>query len=131
KGTPRSWSAPTVMPAVGQSKDSLQRKTADPMARPFFSKFRDRRSGSDRGRDELTLLQVGDQAGGGLFWLLVGGLECDFRVLRRLVRIGNPGELLDLPGESLCVETLDVALGADVDRSFDVHLDEPVAHQIA
>jgi hypothetical protein len=46
------------------------------------------------------------------------------RVGRRLVRRGDPGELLDLAGARLLVEALHVALLADLDRAVDEDLDE-------
>src|SRR3954464_2717903 len=55
----------------------------------------------------------------------------DLGILRRLVGIGDTGELLDLALERLLVETLDVALGASFDRSLDVDLDEALADLLA
>src|SRR5438034_11381487 len=41
---------------------------------------------------------------------------------RRLVRIGDPGEVLDLAGQRLLVESLDVAPDTLLDRAADVDL---------
>src|SRR5215212_9479140 len=44
-----------------------------------------------------------------------------------LVGVGYPGELRDLPGESLLVEALHIPLGAHLERSIDEDLDEVLA----
>jgi hypothetical protein len=46
-------------------------------------------------------------------------VQGDLGAERRLVRIRDAGELLDLALEGLLVEALDVALGADLDRGLD------------
>jgi hypothetical protein len=54
----------------------------------------------------------------------LGRVDPDLRVLRRLVRVGDAGELLDDPGPRLGVEPLPVALLADLQRRGDVDLQE-------
>ena len=63
---------------------------------------------------------------GVLLGRFVLGIEHELGVERRLVRIGDARELLDLAREGLLVEALHVALGADLDRGLDEHLDEAV-----
>ena len=52
------------------------------------------------------------------------GVDHDLGALRRLVRVVDAGEALDLAGEGLRVETVDVAPRALLDRRVDVDLDE-------
>src|SRR5215217_5012141 len=73
------------------------------------------------------VLEVADDPGRALFSLLVG-LDVQFGSLRRLVRVGDAGELRDLPRECPLVEALDVTLGAHLQRSIDEDLDEILAH---
>src|SRR5512132_1740758 len=84
-----------------------------------------------RRRDQLPLLEQREDRRGRLLRRLVLGVERELGVERRLVRIRDPGELLDLAPEGLLVEPLDVALRADLDRGLDEDLDEAVAHQLA
>src|SRR6266511_3704861 len=51
-------------------------------------------------------------------------VDTQVRIRRRLIRIGDARELCDLTCEGLCVETLDVALRARLDRGVHVQLDE-------
>src|SRR5215213_7646403 len=66
-------------------------------------------------RPEIAeLFEVADDPGRTLPWLLFIGLDVQLRGGRRLVRVGNTGELRDLPREGLLVEALDVPLGANL-----------------
>src|SRR5918997_7055853 len=81
--------------------------------------------------EELELLY---DLAGALLGLLLVGLEDEVGGGGRLVGVGDAGELLDLPGESLLVEALDVPLGANLERGIDEDLDEvddPAPHLIA
>src|ERR687898_1285502 len=80
--------------------------------------------------EELELLY--DLAGALLRRLLIG-LEDEVGGVRRLVGVGDAGELLYLPGESLFVEALDVPLCAHLQWSIDEDLDEvydPAPHLV-
>ena len=77
------------------------------------------------------LLEVGEDLLRRLLGRLVLGLDHQLGVLRRLVGVGDAGELLDLAGAGLRVEALDVALLADLDRGLDVGLDEAAVHHLA
>ena len=57
----------------------------------------------------VALLEVGQDLLGRLVGGLVLRVEDDLGVERRLVRIGNTGELLDFAGERLLIKALDVA----------------------
>src|SRR5215216_5297972 len=89
------------------------------------------RSGRLCRRDELALLEQSEQLPRGFLRRLMFGVQLDLRVERWLIWVGDAGELLDLALERLLVEALHVALGADLDRGLDEHLDEAVAHHLA
>ena len=59
------------------------------------------------------------------------GRDHDLRVVRGLVGVGDPGELLDLAGASLGVQALQVAPLALLQGGRDVHLAEAVADHLA
>ena len=59
-----------------------------------------------------------------LLGLVLLGVDHELRRRRRLVGVVDSGEALDLAGERLRVEALDVASRALLDRRRDVHLDE-------
>src|ERR687889_500210 len=71
--------------------------------------------------EELELLY---DLAGALFGLFLVGLEDEVGGGGRLVGIGYPSELLDLPGKSLLIEALHVPLGTNLERSIDEDLDE-------
>src|SRR5438445_5070086 len=52
------------------------------------------------------------------------GSHDDVGMDRRLVRIGHTGEVLDIPGERLPVEPLDVAIDERLQAGIEEHLDE-------
>src|SRR5918994_7545110 len=80
--------------------------------------------------EELELLY---DLAGALFRRLFVGLEDEVGGVRRLVGVGDPGELLYLPGEGFLVEALDVPLCAHLQWSIDEYLDEvydPAPHLV-
>src|SRR5262245_24804321 len=54
-------------------------------------------------------------------------VDRDIGALGRFVRIAHTREILELSGERLLVQALDVALGEHVDGAMHVDLDEPGA----
>src|SRR6266481_9114551 len=70
-----------------------------------------------------------DNPGRRLLGRLPPGCDFDLRVQLRLVGAVDAGEALQGTGPSLGVETLDVAVLADLQRGRDVDLEEVVAHQ--
>src|SRR5215212_6645002 len=81
--------------------------------------------------EELELLY---DLAGALFRRLLIGLEDEVGCVRRLVGVGDAGELFYLPGESLLVEALDVPLCAHLQWSIDEDLDEvydPAPHLVS
>src|SRR5690242_12389932 len=90
------------------------------------------RGPASRLRDDLPLPQRGDDALGNFLRGALAGIDDDLRVLRRLIRGVDAGEVLDLAFEGAGVETFRVALLADIERRVDVDLDElAVADQLA
>src|SRR5215217_4940645 len=80
--------------------------------------------------EELELLY---DLAGALLRRLLGGLEDEVGGVRRLVGVGDAGELLYLPCKSLLVEAFHVPLGTDFQRSIDEDLDEvhdPAPHLV-
>src|SRR5262249_52122797 len=59
-----------------------------------------------RRRDQLALLEQQEDLRRGLLRALVLGVERELGAERRLIRVGDSGELLDLALERLLVETL-------------------------
>src|SRR5579884_3723274 len=70
------------------------------------------------------LAQLAENLRHALFYRFAAGVDRDIGALRLLVGIGYPREILDLSGERLLVQALDVALGQDIDRAFDEDLEE-------
>src|ERR1044072_3260415 len=97
---------------------------------PASSRSTVRSGGNRTRRDQVPRLEVLEQLLRRRLGGLVFGVADPGRVLGDLVWVRDAGEFLDLAGEGLRVETLDIALGAGVDRSLDVDLDEAVAHQL-
>jgi adenylyl-sulfate kinase len=65
--------------------------------------------------EQPELLELVDDGLGALLRRNALGVDDQLRARGRLVGIGHAGELLDLAGESLLVEALDVTLGAGLD----------------
>src|SRR5215212_3095008 len=81
--------------------------------------------------EELELLY---DLAGALFRRLLIGLEDEVGGVRRLVGVGDAGELFYLPGESLLVEAIHAPLGPHLHGSIDEDLDEvyhPAPHLIS
>src|SRR5262249_54602343 len=90
------------------------------------------RRGSRGGhRDQRALLEEGEDLPRRLLGALALRLADDLGLLRRLIRVRDAGELLDLTRAGLRVEALHVALLADLDRGLDVGLDEAAVHHLA
>src|SRR5579872_4736514 len=70
-----------------------------------------------------------DDAGGGLLHRLSMGSDLDLRRQRRLVRIIDAGEALQLAASRLGVQPLDVPRLAHLQRGGDVDLEEALAGQ--
>src|SRR5579883_970181 len=63
---------------------------------------------------------------------MVDRVQRNLRMLRRLVRVVNPGEALDLPPPCAGVHPLGIPLLADLQRCIHEHLHEMVAaHHVA
>src|SRR5215204_2510 len=80
--------------------------------------------------EELELLY---DLAGALFRRLLIGLEDEVGGVRRLVGVGDAGELLYLPCEGFLVEALDIPLCAHLQRSIDEDLNEvydPAPHLV-
>src|SRR5205823_1061303 len=75
-------------------------------------------------RHDPALLEQAEDLGDARLDGLVTRADRELRLERRLVRGRDPGELRDLAGARLLVETLDVALLARLDRAVDEDLDE-------
>src|SRR5688572_30450847 len=113
-------------PSPGSPRAARSRRS--PGARSRRSACAKARAGSRAGPD--VLLDERDDLLRGLLGRLVLGVHDERGILRRLVRVGHAGELLDLALEGLLVEALDVALGASLDGSLDVDLEEAVTHRL-
>src|SRR5919108_3319612 len=87
-----------------------------------------RRLSQAGGRDQASLLQIVEDLLRGLLRGLGFGVDHQLRIRRRLVGVGDAGELLDLPGPGLRIEALDVAPLALLHRGLDVRLDEAAVH---
>ena len=55
---------------------------------------------------------------------LTGRIDCNLRILRRLIRIGDSGETADLAGQCRPVQSFHIAFRQYFDRAMNVDLDE-------
>src|SRR5215218_1788942 len=78
------------------------------------------------GGGELVGLQPGQDLVDRLVDALGLGVQDDLGGKGRLVGVGHPGEVLDLPGQGLGVQPLGVAFDADGQGRGHMHLHEPV-----
>src|SRR5205809_8025214 len=79
-------------------------------------------------RYESLTLQVVEDLLCGLLRRLLLRIDHQLGVLWSLVRVGDPGELLDLARAGLRVESLDVPPLALLHRGLDIGLDEAAVH---
>src|ERR1700733_10621783 len=109
----------------GQDTREMAFSTADVQARCYDDNarcLRHLRLGNLR--QQAALLHEGDDAVGEIVWAFVECVENQFGIARRLVGRIQPGEIAQFATSGLFIETLWIALFADIERSVDKYFNE-------